>query len=665
MRNMIKLYAAFKAGYLGENLFDTYFSFFANIIKNKDLNIINDVDLAKAFEDEYGIKLPLFFVRQVLSVGVQKKCFIEIHGRYNVEKKALLDFQFENISFSRHWEELKRQFLNYCNNIEMEMHESELEDYILNILDNTDDLILLSSDIDNETNNLKGYAWFSFVKEQAEQKTELYEFIVAVSASNILREALFFSSDTKPDYSDLHVYLDSPIIFALLGMDEEPRTTSYQLLVKNMLDVGCNLHVLDHNFQEIEGILSGAAAWAESTRYDIRKANNAARFFHDSNMTSQEITEFCVNLEKRLLDYKISIQSTNYDIYQHQFQEDENILFDMIQGRYREHGYELTSEKEQTIRVDVRSIVMIYRERRGQTANRIQKAKHLMLTSNNAIANVSKLYESNKSNNSGHIPACVSADIFGAILWLNTPLNMMEYQKQKLLADCYKLLRPNQQLLDRYIHSLDEARKSDEIDEKKFLFLRSHRAVLSSLMNVTKGDYARFNSHTHREVYDDIISRSLKEYRDENEAHQKTQIELRETQQKAMEEKKKSDQIIEKLTNEIEQRNERDEQEIQNKIKFYGKICTILCVGIPYIAVSCVLEIFKEIYINFTDAENIAYYDVIWLVVVVLITIALSAGFKKGKKLCFGWVEKILRHKTGEVKGIAQVNKNWTQKSKN
>lgn len=34
MRNMIKLYAAFKAGYLGENLFDTYFSFFANIIKN-------------------------------------------------------------------------------------------------------------------------------------------------------------------------------------------------------------------------------------------------------------------------------------------------------------------------------------------------------------------------------------------------------------------------------------------------------------------------------------------------------------------------------------------------------------------------------------------------------------------------------------------------------
>lgn len=90
-----------------------------------------------------------------------------------------------------------------------------------------------------------------------------------------------------------------------------------------------------------------------------------------------------------------------------------------------------------------------------------------------------------------------------------------------------------------------------------------------------------------------------------------------------------------------------------------------MCVGIPYIAVSCVLEIFKEIYVNFTDAENIAYYDVIWLVVVVLITIALSAGFKKGKKLCFGWVEKILRHKTGEVKGIAQVNKNWTQKSKN
>ena len=50
-----------------------------------------------------------------------------------------------------------------------------------------------------------------------------------------------------------------------------------------------------------------------------------------------------------------------------------------------------------------------------------------------SAANVSKKYESNRSIQSGHIPACISVDLFGAILWLNNPLQMQEYQKQKLV----------------------------------------------------------------------------------------------------------------------------------------------------------------------------------------------------------------------------------------
>ena len=101
----------------------------------------------------------------------------------------------------------------------------------------------------------------------------------------------------------------------------------------------------------------------------------------------------------------------------------------MVKARYSEQGYDLSQEREESIKVDVRSIIMIYRERQGQTATKLQNAKHIMLTSNNAIANVSKKYESNRSINSGHIPACISADLFGAVLWLDSPMQMLEYQK--------------------------------------------------------------------------------------------------------------------------------------------------------------------------------------------------------------------------------------------
>ena len=208
----------------------------------------------------------------------------------------------------------------------------------------------------------------------------------------------------------------------------------------------------------------------------------------------------------------------------------------MVKDRYTGHGYELSLEKEESIRVDVRSIIMVYRERQGQTATKLQNAKHIMLTSNNAIANVSKKYESSKSTQAGHIPACISADLFGAILWLDSPMQLLEYQKKKLLADCYAFLKPDAVMLEKYIQSLYEARNADAIDEKKFLFLRTHKVVLDSLMDITKGDYARFNSNTYLEVFENIKEKAQKKYKDEVVAHTQTQEKLKNLEKNSSEE---------------------------------------------------------------------------------------------------------------------------------
>lgn len=143
--------------------------------------------------------------------------------------------------------------------------------------------------------------WHSFIKEQGQLQTEVYSFVAAFSASNITKQALFHAGETATDYSDLHVYLDSPIIFALLGMDDTSRTESYKQLVADMLKARCSVHVLDHNFQEVDSIIARAAGWATNTLYDLRKANNVARFFHDSQMDETEISEFCDNIEAKLI----------------------------------------------------------------------------------------------------------------------------------------------------------------------------------------------------------------------------------------------------------------------------------------------------------------------------------------------------------------------------
>lgn len=644
MAKATKLYAAYKAGYLGENILETYFSFVANMIFEENLTIIEDGVIKSKFEKRYSIEVSLTFMRQVLGVGVKNGSFVEYRGRYNVVRDEIKKYLFDETKFNFLWERLIKEFEVYCQEKDINMTTCDTSEFILNILDDTDEKILSNEKIETSNGMLTiEYGWYSFIKEQGVQQTDLYDFIAALSASNIIKQALFYVGKSVTDYSDLHIYLDSPIIFALLGMAEEARTESYKKLVDDMLKVRCNIHVFDHNFQEVDGIIARAASWANNNQYDLRKANNAARFFHDSQMSDIEIANFCATIEDKLNKLGITIKETSYDVIQNDFQEDETCLFDMVEERYFEHGCELSADKEESIRIDVRSIVMIYRERQGQTATRVQKAKHIMLTSNNAIANVSKKYESNQSTQSGHIPACISADLFGTILWLDSPMQILEYQKQKLLADCYAFLKPDKALLNAYIQSLEQARNEDIIDEKRFLFLRTHKVVLDSLMDITQGDYARFHSNTYLEVYEDIEARAQKKYKDEAFAHKQTHEELKNLKKSFDEEVQKNNQEKKELNDEIafwkKKEKERQEKVFNRNVTILGWIFTFFFVAIPYLVAMVGIEMLR---IQFSD---VTLYSACCIAGFIIVTGIVTKLYSIGKKKCFEQARKLLRKK--------------------
>lgn len=610
---LVKLYAAYKSGCLGNNILDTYFTFFANIILEENVETISEEEMQKCFEKKYRVELPLGFVRQVLGMGISNGAIIDERGAYLPKRDVLLKYKFEKSDFEKFWKELISEFKEFCNKKDIEVDERHIEEKIIFAIDNTDEIILSNDKLDEEESvNGFEYAWYSFVREEANSNEEMFDFITALCASNITGQAIFYSGKEGENYSGLNVYLDSPMIFALLGMDSNERESSYKLLVKNMKKMNCNVMVLDHNYCEVEGIITRAAGWALSTGYDIRKANNAARFFHDSQMTREEITEFCGQIETKLNLLGIVKKDTDYDMHSDKFQESETDLYEMIKKKYIDQKLAILPEKEESIKVDVRSIVMIYRERQGCVSVHVNEAKHIMLTTNNAIANVCKKYESNKSINSGHIPACISADLFGAILWLSSPNEMMNYQRKKVLADCYDFLQPNKIMIDKYIESLENARKLGEIDEKKFLFMRTHPIVLDTLMDITRGDYARFNDRTYLEVYDTIVAQSEKKYEVEAEAHLSTKEELETERNKS----KKLENKVEELEKKENAREQKRKERIDIISKRRGKILSIVLLGIPYIIFIALGEITKGYFSSLTMRSVIAVAGIIILSVI-------------------------------------------------
>ncbi len=630
-------YILYKLKCSSDNSLEAYFPFFANIILDKKIELIDENRIAEEFLNRYSINVSTSFVRQVLGIGVENKSIVKKAGKYVPDKVLLKDFKTDESEFEKNWKYLKNEYKQYCkNNQSEEYNDDEFERAIFLLIDSYNIKNVIDSDwIINDNSDSKQYHWYSFLKQLANSNEKLFDFVVYLSASNAYKEALFFATEDsiKDDkWKSLNVYLDSPMVFALLGMDSEERTNSYLQLVKDMQCKGCKVCILDNNYEEVKGIIVRASGWATSTAFDISKANKVAKYFHDSGMSKADINEYCEELESKLNELGISIKTTKYDPYSNSFQEDENQLNEMVKQKYSQDNMVISLEKQQSIDCDVKSIVMIYRERSGKVSTLIQECYHIMLTLNGALANVCKEYERKKSLNAGHIPACISADLFGAIIWLNSPITNVEYQKKKILADCFSALKPNKLLLSKYVESLESAHKSGEIDEKRYLFLRSHSVAVDALMNVTKGDYARFDDRTYLEVYEEIQAIANSKLQEEKNKHEETKSEL----EKTKEENKNISDSLDFVSREF--KNYKEEQEENRRLR-YEKKCNRIATFITCLI--CFMElvlfgVFEFIKVRITSSFSWQNLLIIIGLLIIVELITVFKGYIKNKilKIC-------------------------------
>lgn len=581
------------------------------------------------------------FVRQVLGVGLENKSIVKRYGKYIADFVEISKYKIESNDFNRLWNGLKSEFDKYCvENKISKVSEQIFEDLVFDLIDSFRVKNIIDKEwIIEEEDTDASFHWHVFVKNLADSNSELFDFIAYLSASRAYKEVLFFSGNQDAKFDGLNVYLDSPMIFALLEMDSIERTEAYKKLLSDTLAKRCNVYILDNCFEEVSGIVNRAGGWATSSAYDISKANKVAKYFHDMGMSHNDIVEYAESLEDRLNELGITVKYTSYDELSNLFQEDEKILFDMVKEKYLEHHMSLSLEKIESINCDIKSIVMIYRERKGKTATRIQTCSEIMLTTNGALANVCKQYELKQSKKSGHIPACISADLFGAILWLNSPIENLEYQKKKILADCYSALQPSKRLLVEYVNSLENALKHGEIDEKKYLFLRSHRVVVDSLMGITKGDYACFDDQTYIEVYDEINAKARKEYLDEKISHSKTIEKLATSDQEKSQIIKELNNVRRELEESKREQQKRDIERYEKKCKRWSILCEGIVITIPYIFINVIIQFYSA---KFTNEVSIV--NVVRITAIIIVSIIMKLFFSKIKKFINYFIHKVIRY---------------------
>ena len=593
----VKGYAVLKSEWLNRDILDEYIPFVATIIIENNVDEVDELFLTKKLNEKYNDIFQENFVRQILSQAVRKGVIINNRGKFVVDKTNVKQYAIKMESFDFDFELLIDDFIKYANDNRYFPSKEEVKRLIFDFVDKYDDRVLYNNIEDIPiSNNVFLYHWCNYVIVLTDNNKRLSEFFIGLCFGNLIKNALFYTSEATSSFSNLTIYLDTPMIFAVMGMDTPEREKSYKTLLTKAAKIGMSIRVFDHNFQEAKGIMERASRWAISSQYEQSRANKVAQFFYESGMSAEDIDEYIHDFEQQLNSKGIVKEETTYRTEENDFQAEEKHLFDEIKQEYgtRSLKYNSEAEYDNSIQTDVRSLVMIQRQRAGAYSTDLNAARCVFITTNGVVAKVSKDYTLSNELTKDKIPTAITADMFGTLLWLNYP-DKNDYVEQKLLADCKALLKASPQMIARFNLELDKAykKKDSDLTEEKFLFLRSHPIVQTFLLDATSGDYTQFDTNTWRSVYDRIVASAQfdgeKKYTEEKSEHEKTKGELQQAKD-----------IIESKSENEKRLNEiilQQQEEFSSKRAY---TLTILIYAVPYLVLSLAIIFVQSLFVNWT-----------------------------------------------------------------
>ena len=608
----VKCYALIKSKCISSNILDEYLPFVATIIAAEGMDVVDENVICAKLKEKYDATFQPTLIRQVLSNAMDKKLIHKVREAYAANIPALKKYCIPEEDYQTSWNTLITDFAQYVQQFGSSNSKQEISEQISSFIDAYDDHVVFNHIGDIEIADSQFlYHWCNYILLLREKNLSLYNFVEGLCMANIVKHTLFFSHHSPVKKTDLQVYLDTPMIFALLDMDTPERKNAYQYIIDKAQSAGMSLHVFDHNLEEVLGIIERAIAWSQRADYDPSKANKVAQYFHNSEMSFEDRIEYISEVESKLNILGITRLNTGYITDENRFQADEEKLFDAIKTEYGDRSSKYSSEGlyDNSIRADVRSIVMTQRRRQGALSTTLKTAKAIFITTNSAIAKVSKDLMEADDLSKNKIPASITADIFGTLLWMEYGDTSNDYKSYKLLADCKALLRPTPQMIAQYTLSLDKAyqQKADGLTEETFLFLRSHPIVQEKLLDVTSGDYNQFTDQTWRDVLAKIESHAQfegdKKYEDERKKHHQTKDELTRTITERNAEAQKNQELL----NQVKQQQERFSTIV-------ARLIAALIFGVPYIAISVLIVLLQNKYGSPTIKG------------VVLITITIVAG---------------------------------------
>ena len=468
--------------------------------------VVTAPGIRESIKKEFGLEISLRACEVVLQrISRKEKCFSKKDGQFRITNpiESLADFDTKRQEGGRRINQTIASLVDYCKSqFSIEWDESQTINVLLAYLSQfaTECLSYYTRGTPlpevQEKDGKNIFIVNSFINHLSRRdETALESFLVLVKG-HMLATALLCEDleSLEKKFSNLEFYFDTPLIMHLLGLSgehEKQATIELLELLKNLKGKVC---VFTHTINEIKAVIRAYGKAIDAPGGYGKYIVNMRR----SGISKSDLLLKSENLEESLKGF--SIEERRTPSYSKDFQIDEGILTDAIDDQIG-HINERAREN------DVNSIRSIFELRRGKNPRKLEDAKAVFVTSNDALAKIA--YNFGKEREEGcNVSPVITEFSLANIAWLKAPVGASDMPRARLMAICYAAMDPAVELWEKYSNEIEKLRSDDKISVSSHEFLRLSAFASEKLMNITLGSSSDFNPRT----IDRILEEAKKEF---------------------------------------------------------------------------------------------------------------------------------------------------------
>jgi predicted transcriptional regulator len=341
-----------------------------------------------------------------------------------------------------------------------------------------------------------------FLRDTISGGGDLAEILQEMLEGYVLQNTLLLRdiSTAERGFKNLHVVIDSQLLFAALGMRGAALETATVELLNLLRDTGAVTDVFEPTIREMRRIL---AVYEEKIRTPQGRSElhqtDLTRFFLSRRCTAGDIKQYAALLEPKLKQLKFNIREP--PTREEQWTLGEQALGTALAG---EDG----SDREPRVVHDCDCIAGVLSYRKGKTSDSLDNATAVFVTSSGMTTNTVR--EWYREEGGQGFPPIIHVLGLSNFAWLKKPASASKLKVHELVALCGAALRPSSKTWQRFLNHLKKLEQSGELSTDEVT------AIVASGLTENALVENQIDQDSDAESLAEVVDRVKAEYREQN-----------------------------------------------------------------------------------------------------------------------------------------------------